>query len=188
MLVVLLPLLLSASGSATDALKAREAEVRKWVPPTGEKVTAAKRSQMEKALTQLVDLDQMAQRTLGDEAAKLTQKKKQEFLDAFVTRFARASGEQLDAFRSHAIKYLPEAPGDEGVTQVPTQVTVNDEPTDVVYLMRQDKGGAWKIEDVVIDGVSTVDNFRRSFSRVIAREGVDALIARLKREPGSIQK
>ncbi len=187
MSVLLLALLLSSDVSATEALKAREAEVRKLMPAAGQPIGPHQRRELEQALTQIVDLDQMAQRTLGDEAAKLSGRKKKEFLDAFVTRFARASGEQLDAFRSHAIRYLAEEPGDEGTVKVPTEATVNDEPTDVVYLMREDKRG-WKIEDVVIDGVSTVDNFRRSFSRVIAKEGIDGLIARLKKDPGPAPK
>ena len=55
----------------------------------------------------------------------------------------------------------------------------NPNATSGVYLLKPDKAG-WKIEDVVIDGVSTVDNFKKSFSRIIAKDGIDALIAKLK--------
>jgi ABC-type transporter MlaC component len=40
--------------------------------------------------------------------------------------------------------------------------------------------------DVVVDGVSTVENYRSSFNRVISKEGVDGLIKKL--EKGSLAK
>jgi ABC-type transporter MlaC component len=40
-------------------------------------------------------------------------------------------------------------------------------------------GGAWV--DIVVDEVSTVENYRASFARTIGREGVEGLIRRLER-------
>jgi phospholipid transport system substrate-binding protein len=39
----------------------------------------------------------------------------------------------------------------------------------------------WRIVDIVVDGVSTVQNYRSSFSRIIQKEGIDGLIKRLER-------
>ena len=66
------------------------------------------------------------------------------------------------------------------MVRVPTRVVVDDEAVEVTYALRQD-GGDWRIVDIVADGVSTVENYRASFARVIAKEGVDGLIRRLER-------
>ena len=48
--------------------------------------------------------------------------------------------------------------------------------------MRQGKEG-WRIVDITVDGVSTVENYRSSFNRVIAKDGVEGLIQRLEKGP-----
>ncbi len=88
-------------------------------------------------------------------------------------------GAQLDDYRTARIEYLPEERDGERV-RVPTRLTVKEETTPVTYVLRPQKGG-WRIVDLVVDGVSTVENYRASFARVIAKEGVDGLAARLER-------
>ena len=41
--------------------------------------------------------------------------------------------------------------------------------------------GDWRIVDIVVDDVSTVDNYRSSFGRIIKKEGMDGLINRLNK-------
>ena len=123
---LLLSLLLAATAqaeTATEALKARDAEIRAALPPQGTEPTAATRQKMESIVTKAVDLEGMA-------------------------------------------------------TFVPTEVLVKGEPTHVDYRMREEKG-AWRIVDIVVDDVSTVENYRSSFNRIIKKEGMDGLIARL---------
>jgi len=43
----------------------------------------------------------------------------------------------------------------------------------------QRQGETWRIVDIVVDDVSTVENYRSSFNRIIKKEGMDGLIARL---------
>jgi phospholipid transport system substrate-binding protein len=95
--------------------------------------------------------------------------KQKKFLDAFKGRFRKATGEQLDQYRSTSIKYFPEKKEDDD-TFVPTEVVVKGEPTHVDYRMREQKG-AWRIVDIVVDDVSTVENYRSSFNRIIKKEG-----------------
>jgi phospholipid transport system substrate-binding protein len=181
--MILIPVLclLSAEPRATEALKAREAEIRKLVPPGTQPVSPALRKQLGEVMTQMVDLEEMAKASLGDHAASLPAAKRKQYSEVFAQRFRKVSSEQVDPFRSNAITYLPEQAADGGLIKVPTQVPLEGEQSDIVYVMRREKGG-WRIEDVVIDGVSTVDNFRRAFTQIIAKEGIDSLISRLKKE------
>jgi phospholipid transport system substrate-binding protein len=181
MQVVLVWGALAAAVPATDALKAREAEVRKLVPPTGQPVTPALRKQLGETMTQAVDLERMAAASLGESFSSLNAAKRKQYVDVFAQRFRRISAEQVDLFRSNAIKYLPEEPGADGRVKVPTEVKLDDDTSRIVYVMHLEKDH-WHIEDLVVDGVSTVDNFKRAFTRVMGQEGFDGLIARLKKE------
>ncbi len=52
------------------------------------------------------------------------------------------------------------------------------DPIDINYSMEKTDAG-WKVYDVVIAGVSLVQNYRSSFASEIQKSGVDGLIATL---------
>jgi phospholipid transport system substrate-binding protein len=174
-------LVLAEASSATQALKARDAEVRAAVPAKGADITPATRQKLENILTRAVDLEGVAKAALGknwDEATAIQRKK---FLDAFKQRFRKATADQFtDDYRGTEVKYLPEAMGEDGVVKVPTEVTIKGEPTHIDYALRR-AAGDWRIVDIVVDDVSTVDNYRSSFGRIIKKEGMDGLISRLNK-------
>jgi len=177
---LVLSLLLAAAAqaeTATEALKARDAEIRAALPPQGTEPSPATRKQLENIVTKAVDLDGMAKSALGKTWAETPPAKQKKFLEAFKSRFRKATGEQLDQYRSTSIKYFPEKTEDDD-TVVPTEVLVKGEPTHIDYRMRQ-HSSTWRIEDIIVDDVSTVENYRSSFNRIIKKEGMDGLIARL---------
>ena len=172
--------LVAAELSATDALKARDAEVRAALPAKGAELSAASRQKLENILTRAVDLEGVARSALGKNWDDATPAQRKRFLDAFKQRFRKATAEQFtEDYRNTAVKYFPEVP-DEGGVKVPTEVTIKGEPTHIDYVMRR-AGSEWRIVDIVIDDVSTVDNYRSSFSRIIKTEGMDGLINRLNK-------
>ncbi|HZW87693.1 MAG TPA: ABC transporter substrate-binding protein [Myxococcaceae bacterium] len=180
MRALVLSLLLAAAAqaeTATEALKARDAEIRAALPPQGTEPSPATRKQLENIVTKAVDLDGMAKSALGKTWSETPPAKQKKFLEAFKGRFRKATSEQLDQYRSTTIKYFPEKK-EEDDTIVPTEVVVKGEPTHIDYRMRQ-QSGTWHIEDIVVDDVSTVENYRSSFNRIIKKEGMDGLIARL---------
>ena len=179
MRALVLSLLLAATAqaeTATEALKARDAEIRAALPPKGTEPTPATRQKLQSIVTKAVDLDSMAKSALGKTWAETPPAKQKKFLEAFKSRFRKATGEQLDQYRSTEVKYFPEKTEDDD-TIVPTEVVVKGEPTHIDYRMRQSSG--WRIVDIVVDDVSTVENYRSSFNRIIKKEGMDGLIARL---------
>ncbi len=180
--ILLLSLAFAAGTStATEVLKARDAEVRATVPAKGVELTPATRQKLEGILTRTVDLEGVARASLGknwDDATPATRKR---FLDAFKQRFRKATADQFtDDYRGTEVKYLPEVPAEEGAVRVPTEVVIKGEATHIDYVMRKE-AGEWRIVDIVVDDVSTVDNYRSSFGRIIKKEGMDGLINRLNK-------
>jgi phospholipid transport system substrate-binding protein len=175
-----LALALGAHGGATEALKERDAEIRAALPKGGGEPSPSARKNVEAIITKTVDLEAMLQAALGARWKELTDKQRKRLVAAFESRFRQLSGRELDTYRSTQVEYLPEKEGEGVVVTVPTKVVVKGEPTEIAYVMRRGKGG-WRIVDIVVDGVSTVENYRSSFNRVIQKEGVDALIRRLEK-------
>ena len=54
----------------------------------------------------------------------------------------------------------------------------------VVYKLFQD-GSNWKAWDLVLDKVSSLQSYRDQFSSIIAKEGFDGLMARLRKNAGA---
>ncbi len=186
---LLLAMVLAATGhgTATDTLKQRDQEIRAALPAAGTQVTPAARAKLEKILTGAVDLDSMARSALGESTwASTPPAKRKKFLNTFVTRFRRATGDQLDQYRGTQVTYQPEEKTESGDVRVPTEVTVKGEPTNIVYVLRQE-AGAYRIVDIVVDDVSTVDNYRSSFNRIVKKEGIDGLIARLSKSSPDVK-
>ena len=178
--LVLAAMLAAAGEGPTETLKQRDVEIRAVLPPDGQEVTPAARSRLEKILTRAIDLRTMAESALGARWKEMTEKQRKRLLAAFERRFQQVGSSELDGYRSTQIQYKPEEKVGDDLVKVPTQVDVKGEPTEITYAMRRSKEG-WRIVDIVVDGVSTVENYRASFARVIAKEGVEGLIGRLSR-------
>jgi phospholipid transport system substrate-binding protein len=170
--------------SATAALKARDAEIRAALPPSGGELDPARRRKIENIITRAVDVHGMVEAAMGAKWKQITEAQRRRLVAAFENRFRSTSGGELDTYRSTQIEYRDEVPNGQGVVQVPTRVVVKGEPTDITYALKRTKDG-WRIVDLVVDGVSTVANYRSSFARVISKEGVEGLIKRLERGPAS---
>ena len=84
-------------------------------------------------------------------------------------------------YRDQVIEYRPlkMAPADTAVMvrSLIKQKTGAD-PIDINYSMEKTDAG-WKVYDVVIAGVSIVQNYRSSFNTEIQKSGIDGLIATL---------
>jgi len=176
---LILLVLLTAGTTATQALRERDAEIRAALPPAEQTLSEAGRRNFEAVVSRAVDTRQMLESAIGPRWAKMTPKERQRLQDAFERRFRISGGSQLDTMREAKVEYLGETPkGDQVV--VATRLQTKDETSDVSYLMTRRASG-WRIVDVIIDGVSTVENYRASFARIIGREGVEGLIRRLER-------
>ncbi len=179
---LILLLALGAGSGASDALRERAEEIRQALPPPGAPVTPAVRQKLEDLITRSIDLRGMVQTALGPHWKTMTEKQRRRVISAFESRFRQASGGELDPYRDTHIEYRPEQVEGDGIVKIPTHVVVKGEPTDITYAMRHEKDG-WRIVDITIDDVSTVETYRSSFARIIAKDGVEGLIRRLERGP-----
>lgn len=171
---------LAAEESATQALQARDAEIRAALPPSGAEVSPQVRKRLEAIVTRAVDLRAMVEAAMGKHWAGTPEKQRKRLVAAFENRFRSTSGKEFDTYRSTQIEYLSPVDESGGLVRVPTKVVVKGEPTEITYRMRRGSTG-WRIIDIAVDGVSTVENYRSSFGRIVQKEGVEGLIRRLER-------
>jgi phospholipid transport system substrate-binding protein len=146
----------------------------------GEENTGKRRAKMRQAVFQRFGFEEMAQRALGQYWPKRTPAEKKEFVTLFsdllersyITKIESYTGEQQVLYTKESI--------DKDHASVRTEIVVQrDANVEVVYqLLRRD--GSWQVYDVVIEGVSLVNNYRTQFNNVISRESYEALVKKLK--------
>ncbi len=100
-----------------------------------------------------------------------------EFRDLLVRTYSNA----LIAYKNETVDYRPFKiqPGETDVT-VRTQIHQAGarQPITLDYSLEKN-GNAWKVYDVLIDGVSLVTNYRSSFNTEIQKSGIDGLVKSL---------
>jgi len=104
----------------------------------------------------------------------------QQFVGEFRQLLIRTYGTSLSHYSGQKVEFLPSQPDPNPKrASVRTLIRQTDgPPVPVTYQLRQ-TGDSWKVFDVVIEGVSLVQNYRSSFAAEIQQSGLDALIARI---------
>ena len=153
-----------------------------------------RRTQIRQAVLQRFSCDEMAQRALAQHWRTLTPPQRHEFVGLFtdllessyITRIANANPEP------QSVRYVKEDINNDQAT-VSTEIgNERDAPATVEYRLLH-KEGDWKVYDIVIEGVSLVNNYRTQFNTIITKDSYAGLVKqmRLKRDQenaGSGQK
>jgi phospholipid transport system substrate-binding protein len=146
-----------------------------------------RRYAIKKIIAQNFDFDAMARQALGQYWKKLNEAERAEFKALFHDLFQDSYTKLvLDFLKREKILYTKEEihPG-QALIQT-TIVRVNEEiPVGYSLTMGQ---GQWLVDDVIIDGVSVVHNYQRSFSRVIQRESYKSLLQKMRLQQRAIAK
>lgn len=133
-------------------------------------------------LRRLVDYDQMA--ALAVPSATWTARSDADralFIELLGKMFERSYVKRFKPGRTVAVVVEPKVRhGKEGRVQVKTKVTVDKTVAEVAYSMRP-VNGQWKIYDVIVDDTSQLSTWRKSFTKILEKEGWDGLIKRMRK-------
>jgi phospholipid transport system substrate-binding protein len=174
-----------AKNTATEAIKGANDKLRQLL---GQK--AAPGSDAEKKLTaevatelrDLLDIGFLAERALVDHWSTMTEKQRTDVADTLRAVVEQNYLTQLRTNLDYQVAYgAEEAKGSDVLVHTVIKATRKGKPAEVKvdYLVR-DEGDRWRVYDVSTDDVSLLDNYRSQFNRIIAKSGVDGLIAKMK--------
>ncbi|MBK7116512.1 MAG: ABC transporter substrate-binding protein [Proteobacteria bacterium] len=129
-----------------------------------------------------VDVDFAAQQVLGKHWRTATPDQRKRFVAAFYRSLLTTYGDALVDFTGDRMKVLP-FQGDASQPRASVRTEIrrsNGASVAVAYSLRKDAAGAWKVWDVVIEGISYVKSFREDFGLEVDQKGLDALLQRLE--------
>lgn len=136
------------------------------------------------------DFWRMSQRVLGKYWRQATAEQQGNFVTQFrqllvrtyVTALYKYSTQDIEDFIQNKIKVLPVNYPPEA-TRVDVRLLVESQhggpPIDMTLNLYLNKEESWKVDDVKVEGVSLVTNYRSTFYREIRVEGIQGLIDKL---------
>ncbi|MGX2042123.1 MlaC/ttg2D family ABC transporter substrate-binding protein [Methylocaldum sp. MU1018] len=130
-----------------------------------------------------VDVDRAAMLILGKHWRTATPEQRERFKNEFRMLLIRTYTAAFTEYKDWNIRYLPlQTPLEDKKAVIRTEILQSGaKPVAVDYRMI-DANGEWKVYDVLIEGISLVQNYRTTFSDDIARTGsLDNVIQELAR-------
>ena len=126
------------------------------------------------------NFEKVCRLVLGKNWTKATADQKTAFQEEFRTLMIRTYASALSKFKNQTIEYAPfkMADGAATATVKSTIVQPGGPPIAVNYALEK-QADAWKVYDIVIEGVSLVTNYRSQFAQEIRQNGLDSLIKKL---------
>jgi len=127
------------------------------------------------------NFQEMARRSLGRAWRDQPPAKQQEFVRLFKDLLFNTYVSRVETYTSGNEQVVFDRQDIDGNYAVVFTRIVNYRNSDVKvdYRMRLD-GGEWKVYDVVVEGISFIDNYRGQFTYILARESFDSLLNRIR--------
>jgi len=124
------------------------------------------------------DYGEMAKRSLGIQLNRLGEKEQQEFVDLFTEFLTATYVEKIHTYSGEEVTFLNERlEGNYAEVKTVMIGKKTDTPMDYRLMM---KGGDWKAYDVVVDGISLVQNYRTQFTAILRSSSYDQLVVTLR--------
>ncbi len=132
------------------------------------------------------DFDQMSRDSLGQTYNRLSASQRQEFHRIFSALFQDSYTRLvLNFLKRETVNYGKEQ-SDGNRARLDTTLIRKNETIPVEYLMHKE-GSGWILYDVIVDGVSILDNYKRQFARVISTKSYDYLMDKMRTQYRAIQ-
>ena len=192
-LSVLFTALLLLSGGAPTAFgqgeSATAAEIRQMLEQRDQEIksilgetddyTAEQRAQLKELVNGVIDFRVMGQRALGPHWEDLGEDQREEFVSVFREVVRAQSMGDLGVYNSAVTYDQIDVQRDSAFVR--TQTTYEGRTTAVEYVLER-REDEWRAEDIIIDGVSTVEGYARSFQTVVRKRGFDSLMKSLRKK------
>ncbi len=132
------------------------------------------------------DFPLMAKTSLGPTYDQISSSQRREFTDIFSYLFQDSYTRLvLNFLKQETIKYQQERQ-ENGKAQVDTILLRKNESIPVNYLMHRQRQG-WVLFDVMVDGVSILENYKNQFARVIQTQSFQALLNKMQTQQRAIK-
>jgi phospholipid transport system substrate-binding protein len=128
----------------------------------------------------MFDFREMARSSLGQSWNTLTPEEKGTFVGLFTTLVEQRYIGKIDSYNNQKVVYKKQlVKGDNAM--VYTAIIDKDQEIPIVYRLEKNKG-KWLINDLKIENVSLIVNYRRDFDSIIRKEQFAGLVKKITKQ------
>ena len=182
-MILLLPHTLFA-GAAMDHVQTNVDTVLSILRDPQYKSTDGKKRQQEKLVQageKLFDFDEVTRRSVGNYWKDFSSAEKKEFRDLFSELLQKIYMDKIQAYNDEKVTFDKEIKLSATKTKVNTHVLWNGKEVPLDYMLRF-KDNAWKVYDVIVEGVSLVKNYRSQFRSILSKNPPSVLLEQVKKK------
>jgi phospholipid transport system substrate-binding protein len=138
-----------------------------------------RRAQIRKTVSERFDFAEMAKRSLAQHWKKRTPEEQKEFVPLYTDLLENTYIRKIERYEDEKVVYVGEKIEGDYATVKTNIVTTKETEIPIEYRLMK-AGNQWKAYDVVIEGVSLVNNYRNQFNSIMRSGSYEELIKRLK--------
>ena len=140
--------------------------------------TKERRAAIRKVIGDRFDFEEMAKRSLALHWRDRSEEERKDFVALFTDLIERSYIERIEKYENEPVHYTDEMI-DSAYAVVKTKVITKENveiPIDYKLLQKWDR---WLVYDVVIEGVSLVNNYRTQFNKIIRTSSYEELVKKI---------
>ncbi len=148
----------------------------------------AQKEKLWELIRKVFDFEGITVLAVGQNWKRFSPEQKKVFIDLFTTRLGNSYLTKIQgSFNNEKVEFLSEEVLSPAKARVKTKIIREVDSIPVDYSVRP-IGGAWKIYDVVIEGVSLVANYRTQFNDILSKDSPEVLIERVRSQNKTQEK
>lgn len=149
----------------------------------GQSGKSAKKAKIRSISEKMFDYNELSRRTLGQNWNKFNNEQQKEFTELYKSILEDAYADKLITYTNEKVLFNKENILSEKTCEIQTTIVTKKADIPIYYRVIQ-KEGEWRVYDIVIEGVSLVNNYRTQFREILASKSPDGLLDILRKKVG----
>jgi phospholipid transport system substrate-binding protein len=185
-----------AKGKGVAAVKSANQTIAAQLAQKPAAASEAEKKLAQEVTTTLrgfLDLDELAKRAVDKHWDKMSESQRKDYLDLLRSLLEENYIRGMRSNLAYTVEYIGEAPAPSAtamlvLTKIIAKRKGRPYSIKVDYTVESDAKGVVHVVDIATDGVGLIDNYREQFNKIIAKDGMDGLLAKMKKKQGATNK
>lgn len=129
----------------------------------------------------MFDFTELSKRTLANNWSKFNPEQQKEFIQLYKSLIKNAYADKILAYTDEKIIFSKEIALTEKTFEIQSTVVRKNADIPIYYRARL-KDGEWRVYDVIIEGVSLINNYRSQFREILSNKPPESLLETLRKK------
>jgi len=174
------------AGVPLETVKGHLDKVREVLRDPSLKAESAKKAKKDRirAISEkMFDFTELSKRTLAQNWSKFNPEQQKEFVELYTSLLENAYANKIMAYTDEKIVFSKEVALTEKTVEVQSSVLRRNGDIPLYYRVIL-KDGVWRVYDIVIEGVSLINNYRSQFREILSNKPPESLLETLRKKVG----